>query len=87
MCVDVVASAVPALYGCKTEAELNDQLHAQSLTSLKTCVNARGVLRVENSVTKKYVTQVEPIPEYWAPEPAEKLRRLVSEPASPVRTN
>ena len=60
--VDVVASAIPALYGCKTEDELKDQLAAQSLTSLKTRVNARGVLRVENSVTKKYVTEVEPTP-------------------------
>ena len=62
MYVGVVASAVPALYGCKTEAELRDQLGAQSLTSLKTRVNARGVLRVENSATKKYVTEVEPTP-------------------------
>ena len=60
--VDVVASAVPALYGCKTEAELMEQLGAQSLTSLKTRVNARGVLRVENGVTKKYVAEVEPTP-------------------------
>ena len=60
--VDIVASAVPALYGCKTEAELRDQLGAQSLTSLKTRVNARGVIRLENGFTKKYVTQVEPSP-------------------------
>ena len=60
--VDVLASAMPAPYGCKTEAELKDQLAAQSLTSLKTRANARGVLRVENSVTKKYVTEVEPTP-------------------------
>ena len=60
--VDVVASAVPALFGCKTEAELKDQLAAQSLTSLKTRVNARGVLRLENGVAKRYVTEVESTP-------------------------
>ena len=77
--VDVVASAVPALYGCKTEAELKDQLATQSLTSLKTRVNARGVLRVENGVTKKYVTQVEPTPEDWTPaELNDQLRRLIT---------
>ena len=84
--VDVVGSAVPSLYGCKTEAELRDHLAAQSLASLKTRVNARGVLRVENSVTKKYVAQVEPTPEDWTPRAGEETApprcRLVSEPVS-----
>ena len=62
MYADVVTSAAPALYGCKTEAELKEQLAAQSLTSLKTRVNARGALRLENGVTKRYVTEVEPTP-------------------------
>ena len=57
-----MASAVPALYGCKTEAELRDQLGAQSLTSLKTRVNVRGILRVESGFTKRYVTEVESTP-------------------------
>ena len=57
--VDIVASAVPALYGCKTEAELKEQLAAQSLTSVKTRMNARGVLRLENGVAKRYVMEVE----------------------------
>ena len=57
--VDVVASAVPALYGCKTEAELKEQLAAQSLTSVKTRMNVRGVLRLENGVAKRYVTEVD----------------------------
>ena len=60
--VDVVASAVPALYGCKTEAELKEQLAAQSLTSVKTRMNARGVLRLENGVAKRYVMEVESTP-------------------------
>ena len=62
MYVDVVGIAVPSLYGCKTEAELRDHLAAQSLASLKTRVNARGVLRVENGITKKCVAEVEPTP-------------------------
>ena len=54
-----MASAVPTLYGCKTEAELKEQLAAQSLTSVKTRMNARGVLRLENGVAKRYVTEVD----------------------------
>ena len=57
-----MASAVPALYGCKTEAELKEQLAAQSLTSVKTRMNARGVLRLENGVAKRYVMEVESTP-------------------------
>ena len=60
--VDVVASAVPALYGCSEEEQLRAQLGAQSLTSTRVRVNARGVLRVESGVTRRYVAQVEPAP-------------------------
>ena len=60
--VDVVAGAIPTLYCCKTEDELREQFGTQSLTSLKIRVNACGVLRMENSVTKRYVTEVEPTP-------------------------
>ena len=60
--VEVVATAVPTLYGCKTQAELKEQLGAQSLTSIKTRMNARGVLRLENGVAKRYVAEVESTP-------------------------
>ena len=59
-----MATAVPALYGCKTEAELQEQLVAQSLTSVKTRMNARGVLRLENGVAKRYVMEVESTVEF-----------------------
>ena len=39
-----------------------EQLGAQSLTSVKTRMNARGVLRLENGVAKRYVTEVESTP-------------------------
>ena len=57
--VDVVRNAVPLLYGCADEAEVKQQLEAQSLTSVKMRVNARGVIRVENGVTKKYIVKVD----------------------------
>ena len=53
---------VGSISGCENAAELRDHMGAQSLTSLKVRVNARGVLRVENGVTKKYVTEVKPTP-------------------------
>ena len=59
--VDVVRSAVPALYGCADEDDLRSQLSAQSLTSCKMRMNVRGVIRVEAGITKKYVVQVEKI--------------------------
>ena len=60
--VDVVANAIPALYGCSGEEELRRQCEAHALTSLKVRFNARGVLRVESGVTRKYVAQVEQAP-------------------------
>ena len=38
------------------------QFGAQSLTSTKVRLNARGLLRVENGVTKRYIVTVEPTP-------------------------
>ena len=60
--VDVVSSAVPAIYDCASEAEVKEQLDAQSLTSAKMRVNARGVLRNESGAPRKYVVKVEPSP-------------------------
>ena len=60
--VDVVRSAVPALYGCADECELRKQLEAQSLTSSKMRMNVRGVIRVEAGITKKYVVKAENSP-------------------------
>ena len=60
--VDVVRSAVPALYGCTSEADVQTQLSAQSLTSSKMRMNIRGVIRVENGFTKKYIVDVEKSP-------------------------
>ena len=60
--VDVVRGAVPALYGCASEADLKRQLEAQSLTSCKKRMNVRGVIRVEAGITKKYVVKVEKSP-------------------------
>ena len=60
--VDVLGSAVPALFGCLGEQELQRQLGAQSLTSTKVRMNARGLLRVESGSIRRYVTTVEPSP-------------------------
>ena len=60
--VDVLGSAVPALFGCSGEEELRRQLGAQSLTSTKVRMNARGLLRVESGSIRRYVTTVEPSP-------------------------
>ena len=46
----------------QNEVELRNKLDTQSLTSIKIRVNARGVLRLENGITKKYVMEVEPSP-------------------------
>ena len=58
----MVGSVLPALYNCKTEDELKTHCDAQSLASLKTRVNACGILRMENSITKRYVMEVEVTP-------------------------
>ena len=57
-----MANAVLALYGCSGEEELRRQFGAQSLTSPRVRVNARGVLRVESGATRRYVAKVEPAP-------------------------
>ncbi len=53
--VDVVSAAVPALYGCTTEAELKDKLQKGVLEPEKAPVNVRGVLRIEGGTVKKYI--------------------------------
>jgi hypothetical protein len=60
--VDVLSTAVPALYGYSTEEALKAQFGAQSLTSTKVRVNARGLLRVESGTTKRYIAIVETTP-------------------------
>ena len=60
--VDVLGSTVPALFGCSGEEELRRQLGAQSLTSTKVRMNARGLLRVESGAIRRYVATVEPSP-------------------------
>jgi len=63
-CVDVsvTSDAVPGLYDCTDEAQLRQQLAAQSLTSCKSRMNIRGVIREENGITKKYIVRVEKAP-------------------------
>ena len=58
--VDMVSTAIPALYGCSGEEELRAQLGAQSLTSTKNRLKDCGLLRVEQGVTRRFVTMVEP---------------------------
>ena len=48
--VDVLSSAVPALYSCSDVETLKAQIAAPSLTSTKVRFNARGVVRCENGV-------------------------------------
>ena len=60
--VDVLSSAVPALYSCSDVETLKAQIAAQSLTSTKVRFNARGVVRCENGVIKRYVVKIEPTP-------------------------
>ena len=45
--VDVVHAAVPALFGCSTDAELKENVRVQSLTSARQRMNVRGVSREE----------------------------------------
>ena len=60
--VDVVASAVPALYGCSDEEELKDKLQKGTLEPQLARVNVRGVLRVEGGAVKKFIAKVGPSP-------------------------
>ena len=60
--VDVLGSAVPALYGCSGTEELKAQIAAQSLTSTRLRLNARGIVRVESGITRRYVAKFEPTP-------------------------
>ena len=60
--VDVVRSAVLFFYGCTSEEKLQEHIAAQSLTSVQTRVNVRGVIRAEAGVTRRYVVLVENTP-------------------------
>ena len=60
--VDVIAAAVPSLYGCKDETELMNKLQKGELESEKVRVNVRGVLRIEGGVVKRYIGKVGPSP-------------------------
>jgi hypothetical protein len=53
--VDVVHEAVPALYACQNEKELLENLEKGTIQVIQGRVNVRGVIRVENGVTKKYL--------------------------------
>ena len=60
--VDVVANAVPALYGCETADEVAEHIRTKSLTSTKKRLNVRGILRDERGTTKRYVVLVATTP-------------------------
>jgi hypothetical protein len=60
--VEVIAAAVPSLFGCKDEAELMDKLQKGELESVKVRVNVRGVLRIEGGVVERYIGKVGPSP-------------------------
>ena len=60
--VDVLSQAVPELYGCADECEVEEHIKKGTLEPLKVHVNARGVLRSENGVVKRYIAQVAPSP-------------------------
>lgn len=60
--VDILGSAVPFLYGCSDAETMKAQLVAQSLTSTRVRLNARGVLRVESGVMRRYVAEIEATP-------------------------
>ena len=50
------------LYDCANEAELEQHLTAQTLSSSKCRMNIRGVMREENGITKKYIVKAEKTP-------------------------
>ena len=60
--VSVTRDAMPALYDCIDENQVRQQLDSQTLTSCKSRMNIRGVIREENGSTKKYIVQVEKTP-------------------------
>ena len=59
MDVDVLSTAVPIWFGCSSESELLERLRAQSLTSVRTRMNVRGVMREEGGVTRRYIATAE----------------------------
>lgn len=60
--VDITSDAVPMLYDCANEDELEQHLTAQTLSSSKCRMNIRGVMREENGITKKYIVKAEKTP-------------------------
>ena len=56
--VEVIQSAVPALYGLSTRDEVESALAAGSLTTCQYRVNIRGVRRVESGVVKYLVGDI-----------------------------
>jgi hypothetical protein len=60
--VSVTRDAMPALYDCANEDQVRQQLESQTLTSCKSRMNMRGVIREENGSTKKYIVKVEKTP-------------------------
>ena len=60
--VDITSDAVPVLYDCANEAELEQHLTAQTLSGSKCRMNIRGVMREENGITKRYIVKAEKTP-------------------------
>ena len=60
--VSVTRDAMPDLYDCTNEDQVRQQLESQTLTSCKSRMNMRGVIREENGSTKKYIVKVEKTP-------------------------
>jgi hypothetical protein len=60
--VDVVATAVPALYGCSDEEELKAKLQKGTLEPQLARVSVRGVLRTDGGAVKKFIAEVGPSP-------------------------
>ena len=56
--MDVISSAVPALYGCTDESEIKRKLLDGTLESQRVRLNVRGVLRMEGNIEKKYIAEI-----------------------------
>ena len=62
MDIDITSDAVPVLYDCADQAELEQRLTAQTLSGSKCRMNIRGVMREENGITKRYIVKAEKTP-------------------------
>ena len=56
--VEVLSSAVPALYGCVDEQQVTAALDSGTLEPITSRVNARGVLRNDKGTTRKYIGKI-----------------------------